>query len=144
MWLSKLEIHTAWKASVFGVFSGPYFPASGWMRIQSECGKMLPRKTQYEHFLQRVTNSFTIWKPKQNPVRHLRWSAYWKQLTAFIWKLLTIFAKSSIYKYCVWQSSECNSVLYKYWSKLPHLASRHRYYTYHTSFINFNVYHKIY
>ena len=44
---------TAWKLSKYGVFSGPFFPASGLnterygvsLRIQSECGKIRTRIT---------------------------------------------------------------------------------------------------
>ena len=47
------KINTTRKMSVFGVFSGLYFPACGMnkeiykvnLRIQSECGKMHTRKT---------------------------------------------------------------------------------------------------
>ena len=50
-----MSLHTAWKVSRYGVFSGPYFPVFGLnterysvsLRIQSECGKIGPEKTSY-------------------------------------------------------------------------------------------------
>ena len=53
-------VYTARKVSKYGVFCGPYFPASGLntgrfrvsLRIQSECGKIRTRKNSvFGHFL---------------------------------------------------------------------------------------------
>ena len=46
---------TAWRVSKYGVFSGPYFPAS--LRIQSECGKIWTRKNfVFWHFWRSETD----------------------------------------------------------------------------------------
>ena len=59
----SIRIVTTWKVSKYGVFSGPYFLAFGLnteiyginLRIQSECEKILNRKTSvFRHFLRSV------------------------------------------------------------------------------------------
>ena len=52
MWLGKLRvIITAWKVSKWEVFSGPYFPVFGNIRIQSEYMKIQTRKKSvFGHF----------------------------------------------------------------------------------------------
>ena len=63
---SLTAVFTAWKASKYGVFSGPYFPAFGLnteryfvsLCIRSECGKIRTRKNSvFGHFSRSVASS---------------------------------------------------------------------------------------
>ena len=62
--IKQLKTHTAWKATKYAVFSGPYFPEFRLnterygvsLRIQSECGKIQTRKNfVFGHFSRSVS-----------------------------------------------------------------------------------------
>ena len=50
-----IVLHTAWKVSKYGVFSGPYFPAFGLSVFSPNAGKYRPEKIPYLYTFHVVT-----------------------------------------------------------------------------------------